>query len=28
MLEHLPREAYPPAAAFVRETAAALGLPL
>jgi sugar phosphate isomerase/epimerase len=28
MLEHLPREAYPPAAAFVRETASALGLPL
>lgn len=28
MLEHLPREEYPPAAAYVRETAGALGLPL
>ena len=28
MLEHLPREEYAPAAAFVRETAAALGLEL
>ena len=28
MLEHLPREEYLPAAAYVRETARALGLPL
>ena len=28
MLEHLPREEYPPAAAYVRETAQALGLGL
>ena len=28
MLEHLPREEYLPAAAYVRETAVALGLPL